>query len=299
MKYRTLGHTGLNVSVIGLGTHQFSGEWAKQFSTEEVDDILGAAAHAGINLIDTAECYGASEALIGKRLAWERDKWVVATKFGHTFKNGKKGSAFSPADVVLQLESSLRALQTDYVDLYQFHSGTNEEFDTPQLWEELQRQVSLGKIRHLGISIAHGLVKKGDMYQLEQAPRVGASVAELVYNRLERTSEEKALPLCERRGLGVLARIPLARGFLGGAYTPGAQFALSDIRSQDGDAFNRQLLLQAQEILESEVPAGVEPAEWALAWCLKNKTISSAIVGCKTVEQVKSNAAASELHLPA
>jgi len=297
MKYRPLGTTGISTSVIGLGTHQFSGDWVKQFSEEDVDQILGAAKDAGINLIDTAECYGASETLIGKRLIRERKDWIVATKFGHVYKDGKKVSAWRPGDVVEQLEASLKALQTDYIDIYQFHSGSNEEFDTHGLWEELARQVTLGKIRFLGISVSHGLIKQADMRQLQQAKKVGAQVAELVYNRLERTSEEKAFPLCSEAQLGVLARIPLARGFLSGTYTPGAQFAEGDIRSKDGEDLNQKLLTETQEILRTEVPEGTPPAQWALAWCLKTSKVSSVLVGCKTPAQVVQNAAAANLSL--
>src|SRR3954463_6199043 len=87
MKYRTLGRTKLRVSVIGIGTWQLGGEWGKDFSQPEVDAIFDRARDLGVNLIDTAECYGdhTSERLIGAAIARDRDKWIVATKFGHKF----------------------------------------------------------------------------------------------------------------------------------------------------------------------------------------------------------------------
>src|SRR5262245_30016656 len=123
MKFRQLGKTGLQVSVIGLGTHQFSGEWAMEFSVREVEQLLGPAGSLGINFLDTAECYGDHfvESLLGKAIGNHRSDWIVATKFGHQYSNGsEKKEAWSPEQVQRQLEDSLRALQTDYIDLYQF-----------------------------------------------------------------------------------------------------------------------------------------------------------------------------------
>src|ERR1700682_2221481 len=117
MKYRTLGKTGLEVSVIGLGTHQFSGEWAKDFREEEVEALLGRGRQLGINFIDTAECYGDNtvESLLGRALAKCRGDWIVATKFGHRyFGASQKVEAWSSAEVLQQLEGSLKALRTDY-----------------------------------------------------------------------------------------------------------------------------------------------------------------------------------------
>src|SRR5271165_3981440 len=111
MLYRILGKTGLRVSVIGVGTWQFGGEWGRAFSQAEVDAILDQAAELGINLIDTAECYGdhLSESFIGDYLArHDRSRWVVATKFGHHFNRFMdRTEVFSAADVRRQLEASL------------------------------------------------------------------------------------------------------------------------------------------------------------------------------------------------
>src|ERR1044071_5663711 len=127
MRYRILGRTGLRLSVIGVGTWQFGGEWGRDYSQADVDAILDRAAAGGINLIDTAECYGdhLSERLIGDYLARrDRSRWIVATKFGHQFKSFlSRDDDFSAAGAVSQLEGSLRALRLDTIDLYQFHSG--------------------------------------------------------------------------------------------------------------------------------------------------------------------------------
>src|SRR2546423_1607290 len=107
MKYRRLGKTGLFVSVIGLGTWQLGGEWGKDFSQDEVDRMFDRARDLGLNLIDTAECYGdhTSEALIGNAIRRDRGKWVVATKFGHKFLGPlQRSEPRSPGDVSQQLE---------------------------------------------------------------------------------------------------------------------------------------------------------------------------------------------------
>src|SRR3954447_20833025 len=136
MKYRRLGRTGIKVSVVGVGTWQFGGEWGKDFTQDEVDRMLRRARDLGINLMDTAECYGdhLSESLIGNAIRGDRESWVIATKFGHKFHGYmNRTEPRSAADVRVQLEDSLRALRTDYIDIYQYHSVRNGEFDDPEL----------------------------------------------------------------------------------------------------------------------------------------------------------------------
>ena len=298
MKYRRLGRTGLRVSVVGVGTWQFGGEWGVQFTQTQVDHILGRARELGINLIDTAECYGdhLSEALVGNAIRRERDHWVVATKFGHRFTGHlQREDLWSPQDVRVQLEDSLRALQVERIDLYQFHSGSDESFDNDALWTMLDKQADAGKIAHLGISISSGI---DPAYQVSRAVEVGAGAIQVVYNRLDRAPEEAAFPSCVAHDLGVLARIPLASGFLSGKYKPGAQFtAARDLRSGWERERIEERLRQVEQIQQEEVPDGVPMAPWALAWCLQHAAVTCVIPGCKTVQQVESNAAAADLDL--
>lgn len=296
MQYRRLGKTGLTVSVVGVGTWQFGGEWGKAFTPAEANAILGRAADLGINLIDTAECYGdhLSEELIGQAIHGQRDRWIVATKFGHLFDGHlQRQQRWSPADVQEQLEASLRALQTDRIDLYQFHSGGDAVFDNDELWTMLARQVQAGKVRHLGISISSNI---DPVHQAQRASAVGASVLQVVYNRLERRPEEQLFPICLKDDLGVLARVPLASGFLSGKYRPGTQFTLpDDVRSSFPPERVQELLAEVERIEQEEVPAGVPMAAWALAWCLRHPAVTAVIPGCKSVGQVEANAAAADL----
>ena len=190
-----------------------------------------------------------------------------------------------------QLEDSLKALQTDYVDLYQFHSGSDEVFDNDELWTMLEREIQAGKIRHLGISVNKNIT----VHQVESATHVGAGAIQVVYNRLEREPEETVFPLCRSQDLGVLARVPLASGFLSGKYRPGAEFDAGDIRSRREREETEARLHEVERIRQTEVPDGVDMAAWALAWCLRHPAVSCAIPGCKSPEQLHANAAAVEL----
>ena len=299
MKYRRLGKTNLKVSVVGIGTWQYGGEWGKNFDEAEVKKILDRGFDLGFNFIDTAECYGdhLSERLIGKAVKEKRKEWIIATKFGHKFiSHLNRETVWDVAGVKKQLEDSLRALQTDYIDLYQFHSGNDEVFNNEELWLMLQNEVKAGKIRHLGISISN---KEGinSLEQTKSASKVGAEVIEAVYNRLERYPEEEIFPACIEQDLGVLARVPLASGLLSGKYKKGTVFADNDVRaSKDHKQIDIQLE-EIEKIMKNEVPDGVNMAEWAIAWSLMHDAVSTCIPGFKNIEQLESGAKAADVEM--
>jgi aryl-alcohol dehydrogenase-like predicted oxidoreductase len=295
MRYRTLGGSGLRVSVIGLGTWQFGGEWGRAFAQAEADAILDKAAELGINLIDTAECYGdhLAESLVGDYLSRrDRSRWIVATKFGHHFnKFLDRTDAFSPADARRQLEASLRALRVERIDLFQFHSGPDAAFLNGELWAALAEEKRAGRIGHLGASI----LQKGSETQAREARRLGVETLQVFYNRLDRRAEQMYFPVARRDGLGVLARVPLASGLLTGKYRAGAAFQSNDVRATfDPQKMSRDLA-EVEKIRASELPAGVPMSQWAIAWCLKDPVVSATIPGCKDPAQVASNAAAADL----
>ncbi|HNS69189.1 MAG TPA: aldo/keto reductase [Verrucomicrobiota bacterium] len=298
MRYRILGSTGLRVSVIGLGTWQFGGEWGRAFSQADADAILDQAGALGINLLDTAECYGdhLSESLVGDYLSrHDRSRWIVATKFGHRFQRFMtRAEDFSPAGVRQQLEASLRALRLEAIDLYQFHSGSDSQLLNDDLWAMLAEQKQAGKIRHLGISI----LGKGSEPQAREARRLGAETLQVIYNRFDRRPEQLYFPHAQRDHLGILARVPLASGLLSGKYRADAAFPAQDWRSTlDADKLRRDLA-EVERIRQSELPAGMAMAQWALAWCLQHPAVSTVIPGCMSPAQVAANAAAAELELP-
>jgi myo-inositol catabolism protein IolS len=296
MKYRRLGRTNLRVSVVGLGTWQFGGEWGKNFTQDEVDRMFDAARQRGINLIDTAECYGhhTSEAFIGNAIARDRDKWIVCTKFGHVFHGHlDRTDERSAKDAVKQLEESLTALKTDHVDLLQYHSIRDEEFDNDELRQVVIRLKQQGKVRHIGNSIGGG----AGPHQTAQSEKAQVEVLQVIYNRMDKRPETRDFPYSTQHHLGVLARVPLASGFLSGKYKPGASFGASDVRAGQKQEDLDTKLREVQRIAREEVPAGVNMAEWALAWCLQHPAVSAVIPGCKDVEQVIINARAADLEI--
>jgi aryl-alcohol dehydrogenase-like predicted oxidoreductase len=297
MKYRRLGKTNLRVSVIGLGTWQFGGEWGKDFSQDEVAAMLARARDLGINLIDTAECYGdhTSEALIGGAIHRERDRWVIATKFGHKFHGYmNRTDERRPDQVVRQLEESLRALRTDYVDLWQYHSLPDHEFDSDELQSSVIRMKQQGKVRHIGNSISMNIDSR---HQTDASAKAQVEVLQLLYNRLDRRPEEYALAAAQRMDLGVMARVPLASGFLTGKYKPGTRFPPGDYRAQKKPEEIDKILAEVERIKQTELPPGMDMATWATAWPLQHPAVTCVIPGVKSVEQVESNARAADLDL--
>lgn len=294
MKYRRLGKTDLNVSVVGIGTWQYGGEWGKEFTQQEVDGILDLAQEFGVNLIDTAECYGdhLSERFIGDYLSRrKREDWIIATKFGHHFhENFERSRHWRPDEVLNQLDASLKALQTDYIDLYQAHSCTDEEFNNDALWTLLDKQVQAGKIRNLGVSLR----TNDDSWQTEKASDYKVGAIQVVYNRIDTAPEKSIFPTAQEQNLGVLARVPLASGFLSGKYKPGAFFGDNDVRSKTNEDQINRVLTKVEAIAASEVPEGVPMPSWALSWCLNHPAVTSVIPGCKNTKQVEMNAMAAE-----
>lgn len=296
MIYRTLGKTGTEVSVVGVGTWQFGGEWGIDFEQNTVDDIFRTAKECGINLIDTAECYGdhLSESLIGNAIADDRDDWFLATKFGHHFcENFERTEHRTAADVTKQLEDSLRALKTDVIDLYQYHSWADDEVFADDVQAALLKAKQQGKVRFLGNSVR----SKGDSCpQILQSSEHSMDAIQIVYNRLQREPEEGAFEICQQQNLGVLARVPLASGYLSGKYKPGHVFNDTEVRGRRDDSEQRNAwLTEAETVQQDEVPEGVNMAQWAITWCLKHPAVTCVIPGVKNADQVRSNAAAVEL----
>jgi aryl-alcohol dehydrogenase-like predicted oxidoreductase len=304
MKYRILGKTNLRTSVVGIGTWQYGGEWGVDFTQTVVDSIFNAARELGVNLIDTAECYGdhTSEAFVGNAIRRDRDKWVVATKFGHVFHGPfNRTDERSAKDVRAQVTKSLGALKTDYIDILQYHSVRDSEFMDESVRDELAKLVAEGKVRFIGNSIGAGAIStEGQNAQASLSEKFNVSVLQVIYNRLDQRPDrgsDGVFKIAVQQQLGVLARVPLASGLLSGKYQPGTVFPEGDVRAKWQDPHLDAKLQQVQEIAKTEVPVGVDMATWALAWCLQHPAVTAVIPGCKSAKQLEQNAAAAALGL--
>jgi aryl-alcohol dehydrogenase-like predicted oxidoreductase len=300
MQYRTLGRTGLRVSEVGFGAWAIGGP-AKLGQLEmgwgDVDEAqalraIDAAYDAGVTLFDTADVYGAgkSEVLIGRALGSKRDRVVIATKVGNrTTADGEWVKDFSKAWILEGIEASLRRLKMDCVDLYQLHSATDTAHYSDETFEALEALKVQGKIRFYGISVgpfAHG------PWVIRNTP---ADVIQVVYNMLEREPEQELLPLAKERNIGIIARVPLASGFLSGKFTPETRFPANDHRSRTYPPEKTQAMLARVARLGFLTEGKRKTlAQAALQYCLAHPALSAVIPGAKTPEQARANAAASD-----
>lgn len=165
---------------------------------------------------------------------------------------------YTAKGMITQLDASLKALQTDYIDLYQFHSGPNEALVDDHLWTALDKQVQAGKIRHLGVSIGKGFDHE---QQIQLASELNVTAIQLEYNRLSRKPEKSALPLCQQHDYGVLARVPLASGYLSGKYKPGTTFSGHDVRVHHNQEHVQDMLKQVEQIAVDQVISNARASE--------------------------------------
>jgi aryl-alcohol dehydrogenase-like predicted oxidoreductase len=294
MKYRKLGASDLEVSVISLGS------WLTYGVGVEADSAhacLDRAFEVGINFIDTANIYGrgAAETFLGQALAGRpRDSYILATKLFFPMTDSDRG--LSAGQIEKQLDASLQRLGTDHVDLYQCHRY-DEETPLEETMQALTRAVDSGKARYIGFSEwpADKIRAAIDM----------AGVARFVssqpqYSLLWRAPEPEVIPLCAANGISQIVWSPLAQGVLTGKYAPGAPPpAGSRATSEEMGGWMQWLLrdetLQAvQDLKPLAAEAGLSLAQFALAWVLREANVASAIVGASRPAQVGDNAAAAD-----
>ena len=255
----------------------------------EVDErqaiaTIHAAIDSGVTFIDTAESYRSSEEVLGRALEGRRNDVFLATKISGDHSAEHIGKA---------LGNSLRALRTDYVDLYQIH-GPKPEWPIEDTMGELVKHRDAGKIRFLGVS-------NFSAEQTEEALQYGSiHSSQPRFNMIQSEPRETLLPYCLERGIGVIPHSPLAKGFLTGKYRPGHQFPEGDERV-DHPYFPDPVLKKTFAVVESLrgwVPDhGRSLAELAIAWTLAHEAVTSCIVGAKTPEQARANAAAGDWEL--
>ncbi len=300
MHYRTLGRTGLSVSEVGFGAWAIGGP-AKLgdvvIGWGEVDDTtslraIEAAYDAGVTFVDTADAYGdgRSERLIGRALRANRDRVVIATKVGNrTSADGKWVKDFSGAWIRTAIDASLGRLGMDCVDLYQLHSGTDTAQYRDETFEALEAIKAQGKIRYYGVSV--GPASHGPWV----IRNTRADVIQVVYNMLQREPEQELLPLAEAQGVGIIARVPLASGFLTGKFTADVTFPPNDHRAGTYPPEKiRQMVAQVAKLGFLAEGKGKTLAQAALQYCLAHPAVSTVIPGAKTPEQARANAAASD-----
>jgi aryl-alcohol dehydrogenase-like predicted oxidoreductase len=295
MKYRKLGASDLNVSEISLGSWLTFGVGVER---DRAKLCVDKAFDLGINFIDTANVYGrgAAESFLGEALAGRpRDSYIMATKLWGDMGGGDKG--LSRAQVMKQIDASLKRLRTDYVDLYQCH---RYDPDTPleETMLALTDLMKAGKVRWIGFSewepeqIAASFAVKGATRFVSSQPQ---------YSILWRRPETAVIPLCAANGVSQIVWSPLAQGVLTGKYAPGAAApegtrATSDSMSSFIHGWMRPEVLEAvQQMKPLAAEAGCTLSQFALAWVLREPNVASAIVGVSKPDQLAENAAASGL----
>ncbi len=315
MRFARLGNTGVEISRISLGTGFFGGA----IPEAECLRILTRALDLGINVIDTAEKYlrptpGASETTLGRILRGRRDEVFLATKVDPTGdRSGEpSGCGLSRAMVISAVESSLRRLQTDCVDLVYAHApdpGTPLS-ETLSAFDHL---IEAGKIRHAGLS-NHPASLVAEALSVADRLDLGPVVAtQDLYNLMERRNEAELYPLCRRRGLATFAYAPLAGGLLTGKYThdmAGGDSVPSSYRAgyfervtdESGEASSAPkvtggAISRAARIANWAGERGYDPAHTALAWVLGNPDVTSAVIGITRLDQLERNSAGFDLVL--
>lgn len=293
MNYRTLGKTDIKVSVVGIETHQWSGMGGRFFSVQDIRAILKRAEKSGINFIDTGECYffHAAERLIGEAFGKHRNKWIIATKFGHISKPKEIIPAWTAEEIQKQLNDSLRALNTDYIDLYQAHLNSPEDVrhireNMSDIGAVLREEKRAGTICAVGICVGDDDIfdEKGEILKKAIKEWEVESV-HVLYNRLDLRAEKYIFPIAKKYKLGVITRIPLAKGYLSTRFKP------------TNKTYDAKHMAEVEKIKKTEVPAGVDLSEWAIAWCIKNPLVSTVVPGCSTPEQIDSTVRASTIRL--
>ena len=301
MDYRRLGRTGLQVSVLGLGT------WLNFGRDQDADDaVVDAAIAAGITFFDTANTdgRGAAEIALGKALArHDRDPLVIATKVWGPMGSGPNLSGLSRKHIISQCEASLRRLGVERIDLYQC-----QRYDPETMLEETLRAmddlVHQGKIHHWGVS-SWSALELGNAFRLTEAQHLYSPAScQVRHNLLDQSALEQVAEPSRRHGLGLLAYSPLAQGVLSGKYfgetePPESRWADerrgANLRQRYGSQAHCE---PVDSLLRLAGELGVTPAQMALAWVLETNGVNAAILGARTPSQIAENVGAVGLEIP-
>lgn len=297
MRYQLLGRSGLRVSQIALGTMTFgtAADWSRPEA--ECRPVFDAYVEAGGNFIDTANMYtgGESEQIVGRLIAPERDRFVVATKYANAVPGAGDPNAagMHRKSLTRSLDASLKRLGVDYIDLYFVHWW---DFTTPV--EEVQRAlddaVRAGKILHVGLSDVPAWVVSRAQTFADLRGLVPVSAMQLEYSLVQRSIEREHMPLARAHDIAVTAWSPLAGGILSGKYTRGGGAdgarRMDSMQLQPLDERNRAIATALDGIADT---LGATSGQVALAWMLSRGVIP--IVGATSATQLKENLAATQI----
>lgn len=291
MRTRRLGNTELKLTTIGLGTWAIGGPWQYGWGPQDDDDSIRtiiAAVEGGINWIDTAPIYGCghSEEVVGRALRQLKHKPLVATKCGLLWNQKReKLNCLDAASIIQECEDSLRRLGVETIDLYQMH-WPQPDAQIEEAWDAMAKCVRQGKVRCLGASNA-------TVDQLERMANIHPVAAvQPPYSILRRGIEDDLLDHCALNGIGVVCYSPMQKGLLTGKFTNDylANLPPDDHRRQDpnfrGPAFERNLkLIDALRPIAQR--SGKTIGQLAVAWVLRRKEVTSAIVGARKPAQIQ------------
>lgn len=302
MEQRILGKAARDVSVIGLGTWQLGADWGK-VDPKQAQEILEAAAQAGVTFFDTADVYGdgRSERAIGEFLANNPGTGItVATKMGRRVE--QRPENYNLANFREWVDRSRRNLRTESLDLVQLHCPPTAVYSRNEVYDALDTLAAEGAIQNYGVS-----VERTDE-ALEAMLHSSVASVQIILNAFRLKPLEEVLPAAKSAGVGIIARVPLASGLLSGKYTKDTTFAANDHRNYNraGDAFDVgetfsgvdfELGLKAVAEFEQLVPEGTGTAQAAIAWVAAQDGVTSVIPGARSPEQARANAAAAEIVL--
>jgi len=303
LEQRTLGRTGRQVSVIGLGTWQLGADWG-DVSEASAREVLEASADAGVTFFDTADVYGdgRSEQILGRFLADHSDAdLTVATKMGRRMEQLPEN--YRPGHFGAWIDRSRRHLRTEQLDLVQLHCPPSQVIDADATYDALDALVEEGSIAAYGVS-----VETADQ-ALSAIARPHVASVQIILNAFRLKPLERVLPAAADAGVGIIARVPLASGLLSGKYDASTTFGPDDHRSynRDGSSFDvgetfsgvdyETGLGAASEFaaLVREHLDDVTTAQAALAWVAQQPGVTTVIPGARNAEQARANAAAGEV----
>ncbi len=297
METRKLGHSGLTVSRLCLGTMMFGGQTDEKTSRR----IIDMSRDAGINFLDTADAYnaGKSERVVGRAIKATRDHWVVATKVAQPMhRDNPNMRGLSRRWITEGLDASLKRLGVDAVDILYFHRD-DRTVATEEAIDAVATAIRAGKTRTFGLSNFRAW-RHADVVRLCDAMGVPRPVvSQPYYNALNRMPEVELLEVCANFDMGVVPYSPVARGVLTGKYKPGTaprkgtRAGRSDKRMMQTE-FREESLQIAERIVSHTSDRGMNPVHYAINWVLANPLVTATIVGPRTVSHMKDYLASSE-----